>query len=141
MGRPSKFTEEVRARVLEAIASGVPRRVGAEYAGISERTLQTFLARARDAQSGPYLQFSQALKKAEATAVIAAVGRIRNHGRDSWQADAWWLERRYPEEWGRQDRTKLDAQLQEAAEQIAGETGLDAAEVVADAKRLLARLD
>ncbi len=132
-GRPSKLTPEVQAKIIQAISSGNTRKTSAAYAGIGERTLMTWLA-----HKGPqYVQFQQAIEKAEAEAVVVSVLTIRSAARDSWQAAAWWLERRYPDEWGRKDRVTIEAMLKTESEKIAKELGLSVEEVMAGAEAIL----
>lgn len=45
--------------------------------------------------------FSVALKKAEAECKAARIQTILKASEKSWQAAAWWLERRCPDEYGR----------------------------------------
>jgi len=45
--------------------------------------------------------FSVAIKKAEAECKAARIATILKASDKSWQAAAWWLERRCPEEYGR----------------------------------------
>jgi transposase len=96
MGRPKKITEDREARYLEAIRKGNTQRAACSYAGFSEDTL----ARTRDSNA----DFADAIKKAEAEAEMRHVEIIDRAGTDSWQASAWWLERRHSSDWGK----KLD---------------------------------
>jgi hypothetical protein len=51
-----------------------------------------------------FFQFWQAVKKAEAEAEAAAVLHIKKAAQSSWQAAAWYLERKHKDRWSRQDR-------------------------------------
>lgn len=56
--------------------------------------------------------FWQGVKKAEAYAESEAIGMIQtaaNQG--TWQAAAWWLERKHRARWGRQDKVTLEGQV------------------------------
>lgn len=47
-------------------------------------------------------RFRQAVDQAEADAKVESIARIRTAGKQGvWQADAWYLERKYPGEYGR----------------------------------------
>ncbi len=100
MARPTKLTPEVTGRILTAIAGGNTRRTAAAYAGIAESTLFDWLERGRATTRGRFSEFSEAVTKAEADAVVASVGRIRQAATDNWRAAAWWLEHRHPDDWG-----------------------------------------
>ena len=52
-----------------------------------------------------YADFADDVRQAEAKAAIRLVGQILQAGEKDWRALAWWLERRFPEEWGRKKRT------------------------------------
>lgn len=132
MARPSKFNDDVRGRVLTAIAGGNTRETCAAYAGISVSLLYEWLERGRKAKHGPYLEFLEAVKKAEADAIVASVGRIRQAAGEKWQAAAWWLERKVPAQWGRQDRATL-ADIERIERELAEEEGLDPDQMVRDA--------
>jgi hypothetical protein len=48
------------------------------------------------------VEFRDAVRRAEAEAKLAALERIQQAGREgTWTADAWYLERKYPHEFGR----------------------------------------
>lgn len=104
MGRPSKRTELREAVVLQALRAGMTRTDTAEVAGIGVSTLRDWIA------SNP--TFSAAVTKAEADAVLFALGRINKAAREAeivetfdragvlirrvtkydWHAAAWWME-------------------------------------------------
>ena len=46
-------------------------------------------------------------EKAKAHASCRAIAQIVKAGQDSWQANAWYLERTNPQRWGRRDRVEL----------------------------------
>jgi len=49
----------------------------------------------------PFVSFVSAVKKAERDAEALAVKAIRTAGKKNWTAYAWWLERKFPEAWGK----------------------------------------
>ena len=103
-GRPSKYRPDTVAAIIAAVEGGATYRHAAASVGVSERTLHDWQVR--------HPQFSQALKTAEAMACMAAVGTIRRAAEaGTWQAAAWYLERRYPAEYGRRAVT-VDASVQ-----------------------------
>lgn len=64
----AKFNGDVRARAIEAIASGASQPDAALYASINPGTLQRWLRAGRDEPDGPYGQFAQ---DADAALLIA----------------------------------------------------------------------
>jgi transposase len=101
MARPTKRTPERETRLLEALRAGNTRRASCAYAGIDQDTLANWLRRWSD--------FSDAVEKAEADAEIRNVAIIQKAASETWQAAAWWLERRRPAEYRqRQEVTGAD---------------------------------
>jgi hypothetical protein len=101
-GRPTSLTPEVQARIVEAVAAGNTRHDAAEYAGVGRSTFLAWLARGRkkNGRNGrPYRDLLDAVKKAEAGAVVRNVAIIQKAAQKTWQAAAWWLERKNPQDW------------------------------------------
>ena len=123
IGRPSKFAPESVEVVLAYVRRGSPRHIAANAAGIGRSTLMRWMARGKSERRGQFRDFWDALKKAEAELVVDSLGRIQtvsNGGallsrtsvtnprgvttvvekvaQPVWQASAWLLERRHPEE-------------------------------------------
>jgi transposase len=116
-GRPSKFVPEAAAVVVKYVRKGCPRQFAANAAGLGRSTLQRWLARGKKEDTGEFRDFWDAIKKAEAKVVFDRIQRINDAAdKGTWQAAAWWLERRYPEEFGIQRREikELTALIREA---------------------------
>lgn len=95
MARPTKYNDQTVSAVVQAIGMGATYELAAQYAGISYETFNTWQ------KQKP--QFSEAVKKAEGEAAVKWLAKIEKAASDgSWQAAAWKLERRYPEQYGRQ---------------------------------------
>lgn len=107
MGRPAKLTAQVQDTIVQAIRSGNYNEVAAQMAGVCERTLYNWLERGEEEQAGKYFQFLQAVKKAAAEAEARHLALIANAAQKTWQAAAWFLERKHPDRWGRKDRQEL----------------------------------
>jgi transposase len=130
VGRPSKRTPEREARLLEALRAGNNRNAACHYAGITPETFSQWQHR--------FSEFSVAVQKAEADAQVRMVAQIAQSAHaGQWTAAAWWLERKFPDEWGRRDRIEIT--LRQQAEQLAAELGMDVAEVLAEAERIATR--
>lgn len=97
-GRPSKFTPERRASIIDAIAHRIPYQMAAEANGICLDTLYEWLKigkqHQRDRIDSEYAVFSEALKRSEMTKVRQHMDIIADRP-ERWQADAWLLERRW----------------------------------------------
>lgn len=108
-GRKSKLTPERQQRICDALRGGNTRRVAAILGGIGASTFYDWLSWAdpeHELYDPIYSDFSDAIKEAEAEAEAESVSRIRKAAFTSWQADAWYLERKNPDDWGK--REKLD---------------------------------
>jgi transposase len=135
MARPSKLTEDVKRRFLASIRAGNDKKVAAAMAGISESTLYSWIEQGKREDAEPeFLEFLESLTQAEAEAEVAAVARIQQAAQNGrWQASAWWLERKYGERWGRNDKIR---------QEISGPNGEPLALTIEDAKKaVLAYLD
>lgn len=129
-GRKSKCTPELVERVTQALALGATRAMACHYVGIHPSTFCDWMN-----TNG---EFSEAVKKAEAAAGLTWLARIEQAASDgSWQAAAWKLERRYPDEFGRRLEQKVSINAQSVADQIAAEYGINAAELMAQAEEIM----
>ena len=118
-GRPTKLTPAVQDRILQAVNVGATYELAAQYGGVAYSTFNNWMARGRaeiERRESPrvaegskqwdteqlYVEFVEALKGAEGNAAIKWLALIDKAAVDTWQAAAWKLERRYPEDYGRQ---------------------------------------
>ena len=113
-GAPTKITPEIIEKLRSALATGCYVETAAGHAEIDRTTFQAWVkrgAKERDhrAKGGRprkreelFYQLSIVIEKAIADAELTSLARINKAGRDgAWQADAWRLERRSPDRWGR----------------------------------------
>lgn len=98
-GRPSKFTPAVRSRLVDAIRIGNHYEPACRAAGISFQTFRTWLMRGERDKSGPYFEFFEAVKAAEAEAEVRAVTLWSKAMPKDWRAAKEFLERRHPARW------------------------------------------
>jgi hypothetical protein len=98
-GRPSKYTPEVVERICYSLSQGNTRTTAATCAGIS---METFAVYVRE-----FPEFSDAIKRAEEQAVEHYVNVIHTASTQTWQAAAWYLERRRKEDFGKQDKVDI----------------------------------
>lgn len=129
MARPTKYTPAMVKKVLDALAAGVSRRAAAEYAGIDEKTLITWMQR--------YASFSSAVIEAETKVEVSAVVSIRQ----AWMAGDWraaveWLKRRRSKDWSETHRLEIVSTVRE----MARAAGQDEEAAVAEAETILKEL-
>ncbi len=118
LGRPTKLTPDVQTEIVKRVGMGVSPEVAAQTQGINRATYYEWMARGRVGagdetthRSQPFADFHDAVKAADADAEAHCLGVIRVATNDSWQAAAWWLERKHPERWS-VDRRKKAAEIE-----------------------------
>lgn len=110
-GRPVSITDEVTGKICAALAAGSTMEAATVYAGVPLRTFYDWLSRGRSPGArAVYRDFVAAVEEAQARFEVLAIQRIERAGAEEWQADAWRLERRHPDRYGR--RTRIDGQVQ-----------------------------
>lgn len=105
-GRKPKLTPELLERAVKLKKGGANNRDICAAVGIAESTFYAWL---NEPKGKAQVEFSEAIKRAEAdykNALLAIIARDAQE-RD-WKAAAWLLERKYPEEYSRRDRVQAD---------------------------------
>ena len=102
-GAPTKLTQQLFDEIIRLIEVGNYFETACHACGVPAITGRNWLRKGANAKSkdGLYARFVTAYKKAEAKAEASAIVRIRTHSAKAWQADAWYLERKFPKKWGR----------------------------------------
>lgn len=117
MSRRTSLTPEIIEMVYDLLKEGHYNEDVAEYVGISEQTFYNWynkgeeLAEMTDEEREEYikhlpndtvkknaklfLEFFETVKRANTEAKMTALRNIRKAGRKSWQAEAWFLERKF----------------------------------------------
>lgn len=115
MARPSKYNEHTRARILEALRSGMTRCGAAGYAKIDEAQIRRWCQR--------FASFAEECRVAEMQAVARFEGKIISSaaGKDGDPKMALeWLKRRRRVDWG----DKIDVSVLSDEELITRTAGL-----------------
>ena len=108
MGRPTKLTPEVQDKIVNALRGGNYQETAAQFAGIDEATFYRWMERGASEDEGIYCEFRKAVERAKSQAEVrdlALIDKAAQNG--SWQAAAWKLERKFPQKWGRVNRTEI----------------------------------
>lgn len=100
MARPTKFSEELAGKLVDALRAGHYMHVAAALVGIAESTLYRWIERGEEGES-PFKQFAADVARARAEAESRALLLIQKAALVHWQAAAWFLERAFPLRWGR----------------------------------------
>lgn len=114
VGRQFKLADPaIRDTILQYIRAGNTYKISCTAAGVGESTFYEWQVFARDLKvrqaQGEELdtndtilvEFADDVKKAEGLAIADKVAVIAIASKNQWQAAAWYLERKYPDEWGR----------------------------------------
>ena len=103
MSRTTILSEVIQNAMVEAIREGNYASTASEAVGIGESTHYRWMKQGEEGIE-PYRGYWEAIKKAEAQAEMSAVQNIQTHSADNWTASAWYLERKFPDRWGRKDK-------------------------------------
>lgn len=112
VGRKTKLTEKMIEEIAKHIELGMINKDVAQLVGISETTFYNWMNEGENSKddNNIFRKFYLKVKEAEAKAIkrnLAIIQRAANEG--NWQAAAWFLERKRPEDWGRKDRVNINA--------------------------------
>ncbi len=99
-GRPLKLNKQIQDEIVKYIEAGNYVETASALAGIHKDTFYRWIKEgARSSKYCKFKRFSDAIKKAESKAEASGVVRVRYAGKQQWQAEAWFLERRFPRRW------------------------------------------
>lgn len=105
--RKEKLTKEAVREAVKLVSSGASNKDVCAYIGVNETTFYRWL---KDPKTDNQRQLCQSLKKAETERKLWHVRQIMQAAADGkWQASAWFLERKYPDEYGRPPVRQDDA--------------------------------
>ena len=107
-----KLTDQLCDEICNDIKAGVPIKHASISHGISESTFYNWFDKGREAKSGKFRKFYDKIQEAKSVAITLRARRIYKAGETNWQADAWWLERVDPTNFGRKDRHEVDMKAQ-----------------------------
>jgi transposase len=98
-GRPTKRTPETEEAIFAALRKGMTKKAAAASGGITYTTLREW------EQAFP--EFAEALKAAEADSQQELLKKIWTASDQQWQAAAWMLERRWPQDFARRQALEM----------------------------------
>ncbi len=121
-GRPTKLTPGVVEVICDVVAEGMTVEDGAILAGITPRTVSTWMSRGRSSTRGRYRDFLLAVTRARANGERDLIHLVRTERH--YRGPLAILERRWPDKWGPktpEERRKLaaEADLAEAKAALA----------------------
>jgi transposase len=112
-----KLTPQLQEQIGNNITLGMPLKFAAEAAGITEQTFYNWLKKGETETKGQFYEFAEHVKACKAKAVqlhLKLITKAATEG--TWQASAWILERRFPEEFGRREKIDMKAEVTDKSE-------------------------
>ena len=109
----TKLTDQLCDEICNDIKAGVPIAHASVAHGIDRSTFYNWYNQGKEAKTGNKRKFYLKVEEAKSVAMTLRARRIYKAGETNWQADAWWLERVDPDNFGRKDRYehKVDANV------------------------------
>lgn len=117
IGRPTKCTPKAIARIAKVLALGGTINSACRAGGIDTASYYSWLRRGEEGEE-PFVGFLHAVKESQAVAEHKALSVINEAMLDQWQAAAWLLERRYPDDYGRRQRMDIGADKNQELEVV-----------------------
>ncbi|MEP9408553.1 hypothetical protein ABKP09_19740 [Peribacillus frigoritolerans] len=103
-GRKTKLTPELIGECYELLKEGHYAKTVYQYLGISEATWYRWLSEGELEEEGLRKEFRETVKKAEMEAEIRNLKFIQEAAITDWKAAMTYLERKFPDRWGRRER-------------------------------------
>jgi transposase len=109
MARPALKLDLYIDKLCQALLVGATYDLAAKFAGVSYATFLTWRKQAETAPAGTALaRLRDRMEEVEGQAAIGWLAKIEMAAsQGNWQAAAWKLERRYPEQYGREPVKKV----------------------------------
>jgi transposase len=116
---PTVLNEEVLTKIGELLCAGNYLSPSCRAAGITYQIFCHWRKRwlEGDPAAARHHHFFEAIELASSVAETAAIGKLKK-GDPGWQAQAWFLERRFPQRWGKQERTPLPPKRSKPLDQM-----------------------
>ncbi len=123
MGKPTTLTAEVQQAIVAEVLAGCSLATAAALNGIGSTTIETWSKKGREGKA-PYAGFWAAINAARAQAKADAIKAVRagtmGNMQPDWKAEAWFLERTFPAEYGPQQavNVKVEKELDRVLEDL-----------------------
>jgi hypothetical protein len=121
VGRPPTITLALTARIIGEVRGGLGLRSAAWRSGVSQQCAQRWKTKGEQLWANEeldpsrlteaeclYILLARGIGEAEAELERELVDNLRRDGQGDWRAWAWWLERRWPEVYGRKAELRVD---------------------------------
>lgn len=112
-GRPSLLTPELQEAICKSIGAGLTFTDACRVNHIGVSTFMAWKEKGEAAPDGPYRELIDAVKEAEAVFKQTHLITITKASESSWQAAAWLLERKYPQEFALRQQIAVSDKLEQ----------------------------
>ena len=124
LGARIRLNATVQEKIISALVAGNYQEIAAQYAGVGKTTYFKWLAWGREeierlemdeaAEPDPtktvFANFVEAVEEARAGIEVRLTTGIILAAKDDWHAGAWFLERSFPQRYGRVDKTQISTE-------------------------------
>ncbi len=122
IGRPTLASPEIAQAIIANLSKGNYLRPSCEAAGISYEAVREWIQKAANdsaagIQDSPYVNFTQAITRATAASETGLAARLE--ASEDWRAQAFLLERRHRERWGKTEQVQAPTQVLVLSEELA----------------------
>jgi len=101
-GRPSKLTPKLRKEIVSLIKAGCFIEMTCALVGINKSTYYAWMKRGKESKRRTHLRtFYDEVTRAHAICELRMVKIISKAAEEDWRASAWFLERKFPQRWGK----------------------------------------
>ena len=113
-GRPSKLTQGVRDKLIQAIKAGNYLNAACDYAGIDYSNFRRWMQRGESQTKGEFRDFRDAINAAESEVEVRVVALWQKNISEDWRAAENFLAKRFPERWS--PSVKVRVQVEQAVD-------------------------
>jgi len=119
VGRPSKLTEHVKERLVEALQKGAYKDDACHYAGIHKSTFYRWFEKGEAQNTGEFRDFCDVIRRAEAEGIMVDLSTIYEAvKKGDWRAAAWKLEHKEPAKYGNRERRDINLNVEDTNKDV-----------------------
>ena len=105
---------DVRTKILSVLSVGASRQTAYQLANLSPQTFHNWMRRGQEGEE-PFKSFAEAVTAAELNVKTDYLSIIQHAARSGdWKAASWFLERRFPKDYGHLVKVEADVTVRPA---------------------------
>jgi transposase len=106
----SKYNQGMLDTLVEILSNGVTITAACGYVGIDRKTYYNWMNK--------HPEFATAINAVRFQLEARLLARIEEHGKKDWKANAWILERKYPEDWSLKREVELNVNKSNGSNEV-----------------------